>query len=81
MLHGCLQFVLSNVRLDPQTNEIPTINLYLIVHIYPDKDDRIMGGLRQVLMALMFWAIDVPQILSQCDARINNRRGANHKKK
>ena len=78
MLHGCLQFVLSNVRLDPQTNEIPTINLYLIVHIYPDKDDRTMGGLRQVLMALMFWAIDVPQLLLQFDAILPNRRGANH---
>ena len=78
MLHGCLQFVLSNVRLDPQTNEIPTINLYLIVHIYPDKDDRIMGGLRQVLMALMFWAIDVPPKLLQSDARLPKRRGANH---
>ena len=78
MLHGCLQFVLSNVRLDPQTNEIPTINLYLIVHIYPDKDDRIMGGLRQVLMALMFWAIDVPQKLLQSGAILPMRSGANH---
>ena len=30
VLHGCLQFVLSNIRLTPLTNEIPVIHLYLM---------------------------------------------------
>lgn len=37
MLHGCLQFVLLNNRLNPLTNEIPAINLYLIAN-ESDKD-------------------------------------------
>ena len=39
-------------------------------------------GLRQVVMALMNWAIDVPQKLLQSDAIlflfIKKQRGANH---
>ena len=36
MLHGCLQFVLLNIRLIPLTNEIPAINLYIIAN-EPDR--------------------------------------------
>ena len=40
MLHGCLQFVLLNIRLIPLTNEIPVINLYLITN----ESDRDSAG-------------------------------------
>ena len=40
---------------------------------------EIQRGLRQVVMALMFWAIDVPQKLLQSDA-ILHRSGAIIKK-
>ena len=40
MLHGCLQFVLLNIRLIPLTNEIPVINLYLIT----SESDRDSAG-------------------------------------
>ena len=36
VLHGCLQFVLLNIRLIPLTNEIPAINLYIIAN-EPDR--------------------------------------------
>lgn len=39
---------------------------------------EIQMGLRQVVMALMFWAIDVPQELLQSDAILPIRSGANH---
>jgi len=59
MLHGCRQSVSSEVRLTPQTDKIPVVNLYFIIYdIY-----RYHLGLRQVIMALKIWAIDVPQKL------------------
>ena len=39
---------------------------------------EIQRGLRQVVMALMFWAIDVPQKLLQSGAILPMRSGANH---
>ena len=40
MLHGCLQFVLLNIRLIPITNEIPVTNLYII----SNESDRDSAG-------------------------------------
>jgi len=52
------------VRLIPLTDEIPIVNLYLTIYdIY-----NCHLGLRQAVMALMDWAIDVPQKLLQNDA-------------
>jgi hypothetical protein len=43
------------VRLTPLTDKIPVINLYLIINgLY-----KYHLGLRQAVMALMNWAIDV----------------------
>ena len=39
---------------------------------------EIQRGLRQVVIALMFWAIDVPQKLLQSGAILPMRSGANH---
>jgi len=65
VLHGCRQSVSWEVRLTPQTDKIPVVNLYFTIY---DKD-RYHLGLRQVVMALMNWAIDVPQKLLQSDAK------------
>ena len=32
VLHGCLQSVLRKVRLNPLTDAIPVVNLYLTIH-------------------------------------------------
>jgi len=59
VLHGCCQSVMRVVRLIPQTGAIPVVNLYLTIN---DKYNYHLGR-RQAVMALMDWAIDVPQKL------------------
>ena len=55
------------------TDAIPIVNLYLtIIWCW----EGVILGLRQALMALMDWAIDVPQKLLQCDAKSDCLRGA-----
>ena len=66
MLHGCRKSVFWKVRLTPQTDKIPVVNLYFTIC---DKDKYHLG-LRQVVMALKFWAIDVPQKLLQSEAKL-----------
>jgi hypothetical protein len=65
VLHGCRQSVSREVRLTPLTDEIPVINLNLIIN----GKDRFHLGRRQAVMALMIWAIDVPQELLQSEAK------------
>jgi len=52
------------VRLIPLTDEIPIVNLHLTIY----DNYKCHLGLRQAVMALMDWAIDVPQKLLQNDA-------------
>jgi len=56
VLHGCLQFMSSDVRFSPLMNaNLASIELWEYLF-------KIKGfiGLRQAFMALMQWAIDVP---------------------
>lgn len=69
VLHGCRQPVPWEVRLTPLTGEIPIVNLYLTIWCFFLSKIKCRLGLRQALMALMNWAIDVPQELIQIDAR------------
>ena len=69
MLHGCLQLMLWNCGFHV-INVIPNFIFLSYNKVFNPRDLDEKRGQRQVIMALILWAIDVPHIPKQRDAKM-----------